>query len=98
MQKYHNMEKSELHVTAGLAYLDLREEEIESLGKAVEQMLRYFSKMSEVDVSNLPPTTHALLKKNRVRLDAEAPEPDIDALLENAPELEDRLIVIPNVL
>ncbi len=92
------MEKSELELTADLAHIDLKEAEYETLGRAVEQMIEYFSRMNEVDVSGLEPTTHALILRNRLRPDLPAEDNLADTLLENAPELEDRFIVIPNVL
>ena len=92
------MDKSELKITAGLANLVLDEQEYVTLGKEVERMLDYFSKMAEIDITSLSPTTHSLLKDNRSRSDKALPCENTDALLENAPELEDRFIVIPNVL
>ncbi len=91
------MDREELHVTAQLARLELSREEAVRLEKAVLQMLEYFAKMKELDVSGLQPTTQ-LAQDNRLRDDAAQPSQDIEALLKNAPELEDRLIVIPNVL
>lgn len=92
------MDLPELRITAALAYLDLEDEEYEKLQVAVEQMLQYFSKMMEVDITDLPPTTHALVRENRTRPDHVLPFADTDSLLENAPETEDRFIVIPNIL
>ncbi len=92
------MELQELRITAALAYLDLEEEKFEKLQLAVEQMLQYFSKMMEVDIEGLSPTTHALVHENRTRPDQVFPFEDTDSLLENAPETEDRFIVIPNIL
>jgi len=92
------MDLQELRITAALAYLDLKDEEYETLGAAVEQMLQYFSKMREVDIEGLPPTTHALVRDNRTRPDQARSFADTDSLLENAPETEDRFIVIPNIL
>ena len=92
------MDLQELSITARMARLTLSAEEMEKLGKAVEQMLRYFSHMKEIDVDGLAPTTHALLRENRTRQDAERTEGISDALLKNAPQLEERFIVIPNVL
>jgi aspartyl-tRNA(Asn)/glutamyl-tRNA(Gln) amidotransferase subunit C len=92
------MDKSELSVTADLAHIELKDDEFESLGRAVDQMIEYFSLMNEIDVEGLEPTTHALLTRNRLRADVLASENISDRLLENAPELEDRFIVIPNVL
>ncbi len=91
------MNGEELHVTAQLARLELSREEADRLEKAVLQMLEYFAKMKELDVSGLQPTTQ-LAQDNRLREDAAQASQEIEPLLKNAPELEDRLIVIPNVL
>jgi aspartyl-tRNA(Asn)/glutamyl-tRNA(Gln) amidotransferase subunit C len=104
------MDKNELHTTAELAMLDLTEDEERQLGEAVTQLLHYFDKMMEIDVEELEPTTHALARENRLREDV----PDIveethlnvrtqcediaEEMLENAPETDDRFIIIPKVL
>ena len=56
------MKDKELSITAALACMELSEEETRRLGKEVTGMLEYFSRMMEVDISALEPTTHALLK------------------------------------
>jgi aspartyl-tRNA(Asn)/glutamyl-tRNA(Gln) amidotransferase subunit C len=94
------MERDELAITAHLARLELSPEETADFQRAVFQMLDYFSKMREVDVEGLPPTAQ-MVTHNRVRPDAPAEgrgAAEVDRLLANAPELEDRFIVIPNVL
>jgi aspartyl-tRNA(Asn)/glutamyl-tRNA(Gln) amidotransferase subunit C len=91
------MELEELDITAQLARLELSDEEAKQFEKAVFQMLEYFSKMREFDVEGLPPTTQ-MTQINRTRKDAAIVNTDTDAILDNAPELEDRFIVIPNVL
>jgi aspartyl-tRNA(Asn)/glutamyl-tRNA(Gln) amidotransferase subunit C len=85
-------------MTARMARLDLSEEEMARLSRAVEQMLAHFSHMREIDVAGLAPTTHALLRENRLREDVETALAAPDTLVGNAPEREDRFIVIPNVL
>jgi len=92
------MDLQELSATARMARLSLTPPEMEKLGKAVEQMLQYFSHMKEIEVDGLAPTTHALLRENRTRDDAERTADVADALLKNAPQLEERFIVVPNVL
>jgi len=92
------MDASELTVTARMARLTLSRDEQEKLGAAVEQMLAHFSHMKEIDVQGLAPTTHALLRENRLREDVESRFDVTEKLLENAPEREERFIVIPNVL
>jgi aspartyl-tRNA(Asn)/glutamyl-tRNA(Gln) amidotransferase subunit C len=91
------MEREELDITAQLARLELSDEETERFEQAVFQMLEYFSKMREFDVEKLPPTAQ-MTQNNRTRKDAAIANKDTKAILGNAPELEDRFIVIPNVL
>ena len=94
------MDRDELAVTASLARLELSAQETEVLRQAVLQMLEHFSKMREIDVEGWPPTAQ-MVKDNRVRPDATAEGPqaaEVQRLLANAPELEERFIVIPNVL
>ena len=92
------MDLQELSATARMARLSLTQAEMEKLGVAVEQMLRHFSHMKEIDVEGLAPTTHALLRENRMREDTERAGDVSDALLKNAPQLEERFLVVPNVL
>jgi aspartyl-tRNA(Asn)/glutamyl-tRNA(Gln) amidotransferase subunit C len=91
------MEREELNITAQLARLELSEEDIGRFEQEVTQMLEYFAKMKELDVQQLPPTAQMTLK-NRTREDASRMYDNVERLLANAPELEDRFIVIPNVL
>jgi aspartyl-tRNA(Asn)/glutamyl-tRNA(Gln) amidotransferase subunit C len=93
------MEAEELQTTARMARLALCPAEEERLGLAVERMLAHCSHMASLPVDDLEPTTHALLTRNRLRPDeGPATAPSADPLLANAPEREDRFILIPNVL
>jgi len=92
------MDTGELEITAALAQIDLGEGELDRLGAAVTQMLAYFEKMNSLDTEGLAATTHALVKDNRVRPDSVVPSDLADALIDQAPEREDRFFVIPNVL
>lgn len=92
------MDTSELTTTIDMAMLELDESQIASLEGAVAQMLEHFALMAQIDVEGVEPTTHALVTDNRLRPDAARTLVDPDTLLENAPDLEDRLVAIPNVL
>ena len=96
----HRMDRSELDITAELALLELTDDERAQLEQGVARLLEYFSLMDSIDVSNLEPTTHALQEGNRLRADVPRAEGDelSDDILEQAPDLEDRFIAIPNVL
>ena len=91
------MERNELEITAQLARLELPEEDARRLEGAVAQMLEYFSKMRELDVEGLAPTTQ-LVEDNRTRGDTIVAYEGADRLFANAAELEERFIAIPNVL
>ena len=70
----------------------------ERLEQAFTEMLDNFSKMMEVDVDGLEPTTHALAQGNRMRQDVPRGTDESEAVLERAPERQDRFFKIPNVL
>jgi len=92
------MNLDELYVTARLAKLDLDEKEAEKLATEVSRMLEYFSVMEKVDVTGLEATVQTLGRENVVRTDIVS-SPDVTGkMLENAPQTEDRFIIIPKVL
>ena len=96
VESWKRMIYSSQHLSPGLNW---KRGEAQKLGDEVSRMLTYFEKMSEVDVEGLEPTTHALQKENRLREDRRhSNEAQPDELLECAPDLEDRFILIPNVL
>ncbi|MFO7850117.1 MAG: Asp-tRNA(Asn)/Glu-tRNA(Gln) amidotransferase subunit GatC [Spirochaetia bacterium] len=92
------MEIEELQTTAELAQLELKAEEIDQLKEAVSQMLENFAKMEEIDVSHLPPTTHALIQDTPLREDRVASSEEPSVLLKKAPERDNNFFIIPNVL
>ena len=83
-----------LHV-AHLARLELREAEVERLEGQLNDILEAVSKVSELDLSDVPPTSHPLEVVN-VWGDDE-PEPCLSAeeALANAPEREGDFFKVP---
>lgn len=102
------MDPAELTLTAELAAIRLKEGELELLGVEVERMLEYFDVMDSVDASSFEPTTHAsgqcvslrrdVTAAGAVKTGADGRDASIDSMLDQAGDLEGRLIVIPNVL
>ena len=92
------MDADELHATARMARLTVSPEEIDALRLAVGKMLEYFTHLKSLDVESLLPTTHALPSDSGLREDRESAVVRPQSLLDNAPEREDRFIVVPNVL
>jgi len=95
------MELDELKLTAELAGIRLKDGDLERLGAEVERMLGYFEAMASADVSGLEPTTHPFTEANRLRPDSVDSVPGVapvETMIDQAGDIEGRLIVIPNVL
>lgn len=92
------MDRKELDITAELANIELSDTEAERLAQAVSQMVEYFAMMDELELDDAPREHHILNSKNALRSDASRESNLSDDILEQAPDLEDRFIAIPNVL
>jgi aspartyl-tRNA(Asn)/glutamyl-tRNA(Gln) amidotransferase subunit C len=83
-----------LHV-AKLAHLDLTEEEVERFREQLSAILDAVSKVSELDLSDVPPTSHPLDLVNVWRADEPAPSLSPDDVFANAPERDDEFFRVP---
>ena len=83
-----------LHV-AKLARLELSEDEIERLTGELSAILEAVSKVSELDLSDVPPTSHPLAVVNAWDEDEPRPSLGLDDVFANAPQREDDLFRVP---
>jgi aspartyl-tRNA(Asn)/glutamyl-tRNA(Gln) amidotransferase subunit C len=83
-----------LHV-ARLARLALREDEVERLTRELGAILDAVSKVSELDLTDVPPTSHPLDLVNVWAEDEPHPSLPVEAALANAPSREGDLIRVP---
>jgi aspartyl-tRNA(Asn)/glutamyl-tRNA(Gln) amidotransferase subunit C len=83
-----------LHV-ASLAHLDLTEEEVERLGEQLNAILEAVSKVSELELADVPPTSHPLDLVNVWREDEPRPSLSPEAVFANAPERDDGHFRVP---
>jgi aspartyl-tRNA(Asn)/glutamyl-tRNA(Gln) amidotransferase subunit C len=74
-----------LHV-AGLASLDLTGEEIARLEVQLNDILAAVGKVSELDLADVPPTSHPLAVVNVFRPDDVRPSLPLEDVFANAPE------------
>jgi len=90
--------KEEVNHLLELARLEISEEEKEKLTLDVDKILDYISKLSEVNVDNIPETIGGSLSTNIWRED-ELKELDFkrDVLMEDIPSRNGNLVVVPNV-
>ncbi len=92
------MDQGEWTLTAEQARLELDAAEAVRLAAEAERMRELFERMAQAPVDNLEPTTHAMLRKNRLRPDEIVSFANTDRLLDASPECEDEFFLIPNVL
>ena len=86
--------KQLLHV-ARLARLELREDEIERLEGQLNDILAAVSKVSELDLSDVPPTSHPLDVVNVWEDDEPRPCLSVEDALANAPERDGDFFKVP---
>jgi aspartyl-tRNA(Asn)/glutamyl-tRNA(Gln) amidotransferase subunit C len=83
-----------LHV-AKLARLELSDDEVERLTGELSAILEAVSKVSELDLSDVPPTSHPLALVNAWAEDEPRPSLALDEVFANAPEREGDLFKVP---
>ena len=83
-----------LHV-ARLARLALTDEEIERLGAQLNAILEAVGKVSELDLSDVPPTSHPLDLVNVLAEDEPRPSLPLDEVFANAPERDGDAFRVP---
>jgi aspartyl-tRNA(Asn)/glutamyl-tRNA(Gln) amidotransferase subunit C len=81
-----NIDRDQVLHVARLARLELREDEVERLGAQLNDILAAVSKVSELDLSDVPPTSHPLSVVNIFRPDVVRPSLPLDDAFANAPE------------
>jgi aspartyl-tRNA(Asn)/glutamyl-tRNA(Gln) amidotransferase subunit C len=77
-----------LHV-ARLARLELSEDDVARFQKQLSDILEAISKVSELDLSDVPPTAHPLEIENAWAEDVPRPCLPLDEVFANAPDRED---------
>jgi aspartyl-tRNA(Asn)/glutamyl-tRNA(Gln) amidotransferase subunit C len=83
-----------LHV-ARLARLELRDDELGRLEPQLNDILAAVSKVSELDLSDVPPTSHPLEVVNVWEADEPRPCLSVEDALANAPEREGNFFKVP---
>jgi aspartyl-tRNA(Asn)/glutamyl-tRNA(Gln) amidotransferase subunit C len=83
-----------LHV-ARLARLDLGEDEVETLTRELGAILDAVGKVSELDLADVPPTSHPLDVVNVWGDDEPEPSLTLEDALANAPDPEGALFRVP---
>jgi aspartyl-tRNA(Asn)/glutamyl-tRNA(Gln) amidotransferase subunit C len=83
-----------LHV-ARLARLELSDDEVGRLQEQLSDILEAVSKVSELDLSDVPPTAHPLEIANAWAEDVARPCLTLDEVFANAPDRDDDFFKVP---
>ena len=83
-----------LHV-ARLARLELSDEEVARFGEQLSAILEAVSKVAELDLADVPPTSHPLEVANAWAEDEPHASLTLDEVFANAPDRDDDLFRTP---
>jgi aspartyl-tRNA(Asn)/glutamyl-tRNA(Gln) amidotransferase subunit C len=90
-----NIDRDQLLHVARLARLELRDDEVDRLGAQLNDILAAVSKVSELDLSDVPPTSHPLDVVNVWGADEPHECLTVEEALANAPEKEGSFFKVP---
>jgi len=90
--------KMDIEKVARLARLELSEEEKETFGNQLEQILAYMEQLNRLDTTGVEPTSHAIPMANVFREDETRPSFLQEEVLGIAPEEEDRHFRVPRII
>lgn len=81
-----------------LARIELSDDELQRLAPQLDVILESVARVSELDTSDVPPTSHALPLSNVFREDVVRPSLTADEALDQAPAAEDQRFRVPRIL
>ena len=89
------IEREQLRHVAHLARLELSDEELDRLGPQLNDIIAAVSKVSELDLSDVPATSHPLDVVNIWAEDEPRPCLTVEEALANAPERDGNYFKVP---
>ena len=89
------IDREQLRHVAHLARLELSDDELERLGAQLNDIIDAVSKVSELDLSDVPATSHPLDVVNVWADDEPRPCLTVDEVFANAPERDGNYFKVP---
>ena len=90
--------EDEIKNVARLARLNLKDDEISSMAKQLDQILAYVQKLNEVDTTGIKATSHAIDSVNAFRPDQLQESLPREKALANSAKHNDEAFVVPRVI
>ncbi len=92
------LDRSQVEHVAKLSRLSLSDQEAMQLVEDLNQIFSYVEKLNELETGEVEPTSHVLPLANVFREDEVRPSLPTDKVFENAPDREDALFKVPNII
>ncbi|MGG6293092.1 Asp-tRNA(Asn)/Glu-tRNA(Gln) amidotransferase subunit GatC [Leptolyngbya sp. AN02str] len=93
-----SIDREQVHKVAHLARLALTPTEEEQFTTQLSSILDYFEQLSQLDTSEVEPTTRAIDMVNVTRPDALQPDPNREQILDGAPDRDGEYFRVPQIL
>ncbi len=75
-----------------------QEEEIEKLGKQMNDIVKYIEKLNEINTEGIEPTSHVIPLYNVFREDIVITPQERDLMLSNAPHFNEKFYIVPKII
>lgn len=92
------IDREEVKKVANLARLNITEAEEVAFTTQLNSILEYFDQLSELDTTDVKPTTRAIETSNITRTDTLTPFPAKEELLKAAPEQQGEFFRVPKII
>jgi aspartyl-tRNA(Asn)/glutamyl-tRNA(Gln) amidotransferase subunit C len=92
------LSQEDVHKVALLARLKLTPEEEENYTSQMSSIFDYFEQLSELDLTNIEPTTRAIDVINITRTDEQITYENLEGIYQAAPEQEETFFKVPKIL
>ncbi|OHD56230.1 MAG: hypothetical protein A2Y33_00215 [Spirochaetes bacterium GWF1_51_8] len=93
-----NIELKDVENTAKLAKLEFSGAEKEKFAEQFSKIVKFVEKIGELNTDDIPPTTHAVEKRDVVRDDTVKQSMPVDLFSKTVPKAMDGSIVVPRVI
>jgi aspartyl-tRNA(Asn)/glutamyl-tRNA(Gln) amidotransferase subunit C len=90
------IERDEVLHVARLARLALSEEELEPMARELSAVLDHVAKISELDLVDVPPTSHVVEMTGALRDDVPVPSLPREVVLSQAPAASEEGFLVPS--
>jgi len=90
--------KDEVMKIAGLAMLELTEEEVLLYSEQLSSLLEHFNQIQSLNLDDIEPTNNALVNFNVLRADIVEPSKSQRTIVSNAPETDGKNFNVPAII